>query len=218
MDGEVVTVGNVPIRVYAVPGHTAGSAAYVVNGVVMVGDSADIASDGSLQGAPWLFSDSQSDNRASLVRLEQRLAADGTAVTAIVPSHSGSASGLMPLSEFARRKVEVRAILPFLNPNGPRVMKRHCGGVFVHRYLSLFADLRGMVRPGIVMIASGCPNIRRRAPVEASSPRCVAGALNPAEAMEAGCVGVPAPRLLTSLRCGLLSLRRRQWNRQRVCG
>lgn len=102
-DGEVVTVGNVPIRVYAVPGHTTGSAAYVVNGVVMVGDSADIASDGSLQGAPWLFSDSQSDNRASLVRLEQRLTADGTAVTAIVPSHSGMASGLMPLSEFVRR-------------------------------------------------------------------------------------------------------------------
>jgi glyoxylase-like metal-dependent hydrolase (beta-lactamase superfamily II) len=103
-DGEVVTVGNVPIRVYAVPGHTAGSAAYVVNGVVMVGDSADIASDGSLQGAPWLFSDSQSDNRAALKRLEERLAADGTTVTAIVPSHSGSASGLMPLSEFVRGK------------------------------------------------------------------------------------------------------------------
>ena len=102
-DGEVVTVGNVPIRVYAVPGHTAGSAAYVVNGVVMVGDSADIASDGSLLGAPWLFSDSQSDNRASLARLEQRLAADGTTVTAIVPSHSGSASGLTPLSDFVRR-------------------------------------------------------------------------------------------------------------------
>jgi glyoxylase-like metal-dependent hydrolase (beta-lactamase superfamily II) len=102
-DGEVVMVGDVPIRVYAVPGHTAGSAAYVVNGALMVGDSADIASDGSLQGSPWLFSDSQSDNRASLVRLGQRLAAEGTTVTAIVPSHSGSASGLAPLTEFARR-------------------------------------------------------------------------------------------------------------------
>lgn len=102
-DGEVVTVGNVSIRVYAVPGHTAGSAAYLANGVLMVGDSADIASDGSLLGAPWLFSDSQSENRASLTRLEQRLAVDGTTVTAIVPSHSGSAEGLTPLTEFARR-------------------------------------------------------------------------------------------------------------------
>ncbi len=102
-DGEIVTVGNVSIRVYAVPGHTAGSAAYLANGVLMVGDSADIASDGTLVGSPWLFSDSQSENRASLIRLEQRLVADGATVTAIVPSHSGSAEGLAPLTEFARR-------------------------------------------------------------------------------------------------------------------
>ena len=86
-----------------VPGHTAGSAAYFVNGVLMVGDSADVASDGSLQGSPWIFSDSQAENRASLVRLEQRLVADGANVTTIVPSHSGTASGLAPLTAFARR-------------------------------------------------------------------------------------------------------------------
>jgi glyoxylase-like metal-dependent hydrolase (beta-lactamase superfamily II) len=102
-DGEVVTLGDVPIRVYAVPGHTAGSAAYFVNGALMVGDSADVASDGSLQGAPWLFSDSQAENRASLVRLEQKLVADGATVTAIVPSHSGTAAGLAALTDFVRR-------------------------------------------------------------------------------------------------------------------
>ena len=102
-DGEVVTLGDVPIRVYAVPGHTAGSAAYFVNGALMVGDSADVASDGSLQGAPWLFSDSQAENRASLVRLEQKLVADGATVTAIVPSHSGAAAGLAALTDFVRR-------------------------------------------------------------------------------------------------------------------
>jgi glyoxylase-like metal-dependent hydrolase (beta-lactamase superfamily II) len=102
-DGEVVTLGDVPIRVYAVPGHTAGSAAYFVNGALMVGDSADVASDGSLRGAPWLFSDSQAENRASLVRLEQKLVADGATVTAIVPSHSGTAAGLAALTDFVRR-------------------------------------------------------------------------------------------------------------------
>lgn len=101
-DGEVVTLGDVPIRVYAVPGHTAGSAAYVVTGVLLIGDSADVASDGRLQGSPWIFSDSQSENRASLVRLEQRLVADGVNVTAIVASHSGTADGLAPLTNFAR--------------------------------------------------------------------------------------------------------------------
>lgn len=101
-DGEVVTVGAVPIRVYAVPGHTAGSAAYLVKDVLFVGDSADVTSDGALQGSPWIFSDSQPQNRASLVRLEQRLAADGVKVQAIVPAHSGAIEGVAPLTAFAR--------------------------------------------------------------------------------------------------------------------
>ena len=101
-DGDVVTLGSSSFRVYAVPGHTAGSAAYFVNGVLLIGDSADVASDGTLQGSPWIFSDSQAENRASLVRLEQRLIADGAKVTAIVPSHSGTADGLAPLTDFAR--------------------------------------------------------------------------------------------------------------------
>ena len=101
-DGDVITIGAVPIRVYAVPGHTAGSAAYLVNDVLFVGDSADVASDGTLQGSPWIFSDSQPQNRASLVRLEQRLVADGVRVSAIVPAHSGAVEGLAPLTNFAR--------------------------------------------------------------------------------------------------------------------
>jgi glyoxylase-like metal-dependent hydrolase (beta-lactamase superfamily II) len=101
-DGDVVMLGAVPIRVYAVPGHTAGSAAYFVNGVLLIGDSADVASDGTLKGSPWIFSDSQAENRASLVRLEQSLVRDGANVMAIVPSHSGTADGLAPLTDFAR--------------------------------------------------------------------------------------------------------------------
>jgi glyoxylase-like metal-dependent hydrolase (beta-lactamase superfamily II) len=101
-DGDVVMLGTFPVRVYAVPGHTAGSAAYFVNGALFVGDSADVASDGRLQGAPWIFSDSQSENRASLVKLEQRLVSDGADVKVIIPSHSGTAGGLAPLTAFAR--------------------------------------------------------------------------------------------------------------------
>ena len=101
-DGEVVMLGTFPVRVYAVPGHTAGSAAYFVNGALFVGDSADVASDGRLQGSPWIFSDSQSENRESLVKLEQRLVSDGADVKVIIPSHSGTAGGLAPLSAFAR--------------------------------------------------------------------------------------------------------------------
>jgi glyoxylase-like metal-dependent hydrolase (beta-lactamase superfamily II) len=103
-DGERLTLGpDVSVRVFAIPGHTAGSAAYLINGVLFVGDSADVASDGSLEGAPWIFSDSQAENRAALVRLSQRLAQEGEAVTALVPSHSGDTDGLAALADFALR-------------------------------------------------------------------------------------------------------------------
>jgi glyoxylase-like metal-dependent hydrolase (beta-lactamase superfamily II) len=101
-DGDVVTIGDVPVRVYAVPGHTAGSAAYLADGVLFLGDSADVASDGTLNGAPWVFSDSQPENRASLARLEQRLVADGVKVMALVPAHSGASDGLAALTAFAQ--------------------------------------------------------------------------------------------------------------------
>ena len=101
-DGEVVTVSGVPIRVYAVPGHTEGSAAYFARGVLFLGDAANITSEGELVGAPWIFSDSQAENRASLVRLEQQLIADGVTVDAIIPAHSGASEGMSALTAFAR--------------------------------------------------------------------------------------------------------------------
>ncbi len=100
--GDVVTVGSTPIRVYAVPGHTAGSAAYLVNGVLLLGDAADVKSDGSLRGAPWIFTDSQPEDRASLVRLEKQLVGDGADVKAIVPAHSGAVDGVGALTAYAQ--------------------------------------------------------------------------------------------------------------------
>lgn len=99
-DGETVTVGDVDIRVFAVPGHTAGSAAYLVRGVLFLGDSAQVESAGSLRAAPWLVSDDRAQNRASLASLARQLA--GSRVDAIVPAHSGPASGIAALEAFAR--------------------------------------------------------------------------------------------------------------------
>ena len=102
-DGDTVTVGQTQIRVFAVPGHTAGSAAYLAKGVLFLGDAADAGRDGAVKGAPWVFSDSQSEDRASLARLEQRLAQDHAPVKAIVFAHSGALTeGLTPLTTFAQ--------------------------------------------------------------------------------------------------------------------
>ena len=101
-DGETFKVGDTSVRVFATPGHTAGSAAYLINGVLFVGDSADVSRDGEIRGAPWIFSDSQEQNRASLRRLVDRLAQERIDVRAIVPAHSGVVEGLAPLTAFAR--------------------------------------------------------------------------------------------------------------------
>ena len=101
-DGETVMAGTAVVRVFAVPGHTAGSAAYLVDNVLFVGDSADADSAGRLQGAPWIFSDSQPENRASLASLASRIRAAGANVAAIVPAHSGALTdGFTQLDAFA---------------------------------------------------------------------------------------------------------------------
>ena len=101
-DGDTVTLGSRTVRVFAVPGHTQGSAAYLVDGVLFVGDAADASSDGTLIGAPWVFSDSQAQDRASLVALDDRLKRENVDVKAIAFAHSGlMQNGRASLDAFA---------------------------------------------------------------------------------------------------------------------
>jgi glyoxylase-like metal-dependent hydrolase (beta-lactamase superfamily II) len=76
-DEEVVNLGTAKVQVFAVPGHTAGSAAYLVNGVLLLGDAADAGSDGHVRCSPWLFCKDQAQDRASLSRLAARLGGQG---------------------------------------------------------------------------------------------------------------------------------------------
>jgi glyoxylase-like metal-dependent hydrolase (beta-lactamase superfamily II) len=101
-DGDRFMLGDKPVRVFAMPGHTAGSAAYLVDDVLFIGDSADVKTDGTMIGAAWIFSDSQAQNRASLRRLARELGQEDVPVRAIVPAHSGAVDGLAPLLAFAQ--------------------------------------------------------------------------------------------------------------------
>ena len=101
-DGEVVDLGTAKVQVFAVPGHTAGSAAYLVNGILMLGDATDADSHGRAKGSPWLSSKDQAQDRESLRRLAMRLAGQG-GVQALVFSHSGVLKqGIEPLTLAAR--------------------------------------------------------------------------------------------------------------------
>lgn len=103
-DGEVVELGAARIEVFAVPGHTPGSAAYLARGVLFLGDSAEIREDGGLEAARWPFCENRAENRSSLKQLARRLESRAGEVKAIACSHSGVLTrGLAPLTELAGR-------------------------------------------------------------------------------------------------------------------
>jgi len=98
-DGQSFKVGNMAVRVFAVPGHTKGSAVYLVRGVLFMGDSADSLKKGGISGAKWMFSESQKTNHEALKALATRLKKAG--VRAMAFAHSGALAGLKPLEDFA---------------------------------------------------------------------------------------------------------------------
>jgi glyoxylase-like metal-dependent hydrolase (beta-lactamase superfamily II) len=106
-DGEVVELGATRIEVFAVPGHTPGSAAYLARGILFLGDSAEIREDGTLEAARWPFCENRAENRSSLRQLARRLGSRAGEVKAIACSHSGVLTrGLAPLTELAGRLPE----------------------------------------------------------------------------------------------------------------
>jgi len=100
-DGEVVQLGPFEVRVFAVPGHTPGSAAYAIGANLFLGDSANQDKHGRLKAAPGIFSASAAQNRKSLLELARRLAGD-TRIKTLVFSHSAPLErGTAPLQDFA---------------------------------------------------------------------------------------------------------------------
>ena len=99
-DGDVITAVGTTVEVFALPGHTPGSAAYLVYGVLFLGDSAAAAYDGSVQ-ANWLFSEDSESNEDSLAALARRLKDRATEVQQIAFGHQGPVDGLGPLLKWA---------------------------------------------------------------------------------------------------------------------
>lgn len=99
-DGDVVKASGTSVEVFAIPGHTPGSAAYLVYGVLFVGDSAAAAYDGSVQ-ANWLFSEDAESNEESLAALARRLERRADDVQQIAFGHQGPVDGLGPLLKWA---------------------------------------------------------------------------------------------------------------------
>ncbi len=101
-DGDEVTVGDVKVTAFALPGHTAGSAVYLIDGVLYFGDGASANKDGKVTAPKYLFSDSQAQGIASLKALEQKLEPRAAEIKTLEFAHTGTLSGFEPLRTFAK--------------------------------------------------------------------------------------------------------------------
>jgi glyoxylase-like metal-dependent hydrolase (beta-lactamase superfamily II) len=102
-DGDVITVGDLSVEAFSVPGHTPGSAVYLARGVLFFGDSAGATKDGELKKAVGLFSKDSAQNVASLKALASRLTARKQDIKAMAFGHTGSLPGMDQLLAFASR-------------------------------------------------------------------------------------------------------------------
>ena len=103
-DGDTVTLGKLKAKVYAAPGHTRGSAVFLVNGVLFMGDSAEATAKGTLAACKYIFSEDQKQGIASLKKLAAELAPIKDQVKFMAFAHSGVLEGLQPLLDFAARE------------------------------------------------------------------------------------------------------------------
>jgi hydroxyacylglutathione hydrolase len=92
-DGEVLRYGSLEVRVFAIRGHTEGSAAYLARDVLFVGDAASATTDHRARGPIWMFSEDTDVGAASLRTLAGRLRREGHSVRAMAPAHSGPLMG-----------------------------------------------------------------------------------------------------------------------------
>jgi glyoxylase-like metal-dependent hydrolase (beta-lactamase superfamily II) len=92
-DGDELRYGTLAVHVYALRGHTVGSAAYLARETLFVGDAASATNDQRVRGPAWIFSENTSEGASSLRALGERLRREGRTVRAMAPAHSGPLTG-----------------------------------------------------------------------------------------------------------------------------
>jgi glyoxylase-like metal-dependent hydrolase (beta-lactamase superfamily II) len=102
-DGELLTLGERQVRVFSVPGHTPGSAAFLVEGALVIGDSGLYTARNEYAPAPRDRSADPDQLVRSVVALADRLTAEGHEVKWIVPAHSAGEEGRDELDAFAQK-------------------------------------------------------------------------------------------------------------------
>lgn len=100
-DGDIVNIKGLTIEAFAVPGHSKGCSAYLINGVLFMGDSAHGKEGGTIREAIWFLSEDIDRNRASLRKLANRLKPRAGEIKAMAFGHTGHLEGARALFDFA---------------------------------------------------------------------------------------------------------------------
>jgi len=102
VDGtQSLQMGTRTFVIVAMPGHSPGSVAIYVDGMLFLGDSAFAKEDGRIDLAPAVFGDDLNENRRSLVRLSDWVRDHDVDVERMFFSHTGSVAGAAALHDFA---------------------------------------------------------------------------------------------------------------------
>ena len=95
--GEVLTVGSASVQAFSVPGHTAGSAVYLANTALILGDTARVNSDGQLILGGGKNSEDPEAQLTNLRALALELEPRAGEIEWLVPAHTAPVQGLQPL-------------------------------------------------------------------------------------------------------------------------
>jgi len=99
-DGESFRIGTQSVSAFLIPGHTDGSAAYLIQGVLYLGDSADASTEMTVRPAKKLFSNDPEQNQLSLRELAKRLVPRMSEIKVLEFAHSAPLQGFQPLLDF----------------------------------------------------------------------------------------------------------------------
>jgi glyoxylase-like metal-dependent hydrolase (beta-lactamase superfamily II) len=99
-DGERLDISGTVVEVFALAGHTPGSAAFLANGVLFLGDSAAAAHDSSFQ-PNTILGNAPDQTVRSLRMLSDRLRPRRLEIRSLAFGHQGALVGLDPILTWA---------------------------------------------------------------------------------------------------------------------
>ena len=99
-DGQLLNLGGVDILPLHVPGHTEGNAVYVINKVLIMGDTAMASNKGEVVPSPDMFNEDNEASKKAIADLYTRIEQENIEIEWVFFSHSGPLEGLEALSQY----------------------------------------------------------------------------------------------------------------------